>query len=287
LTRDVAIGAIWLCTLVVQPARAQSTDDEAPAPVADPVEEPVDEPASPEERLPVDTLAPYRLQFDVLADRTIGTTSTPVEFDWRATDVQLGVTGSLPAELNNFNSLRGGALVRLPSGGLVWDLTLGWVEVFDTVSSRQLAFTPYRQPGRPSRIEIDVLAGIPLAEGVVTVAPRWFPAAQLVFNGYLGLRYRLHPTGFRGMRFGQIAGNLLNPTLSEQELDNLEGVRLDAMVTDAERYGLVAGLGNDVYLKPGLFISPRALFSVPLLAPASQTRLLWWGEATLALGFAW
>lgn len=244
------------------------------------------EPAPPE-REPDDGLAPYRVPFDVLADRTIGTTSRPVAFDWRNRTLMVAFQGTFQAELNNFNSLRGGGLVRLPGPGILWEFGASWVQVWDTPSSELLALTPYRQPGRPSRIELDVTAAVPLAEGIVTSSPKWFPAAQLVFEGLVGLRYRIHPTGFRGLKPGQILSGSLSPTLREDELANLETARLDAMETDPERYGLVAGLANDIYLKPGVFISPRALFSVPLFAPASQTDLLWWGEASVAVGYAW
>ena len=43
-----------------------------------------------------------------------------------------------------------------------------------------------------------------MAEGVVTVWPRFFPAVQMVFSGYAGLRYTLYPQGFRGMTIGQM-----------------------------------------------------------------------------------
>jgi len=256
------------------------------APGDDAASPPVDEGADEPVRTPDDGLQRHREPFQLLADRAIGTTSTPVEFNWRTSTVHLGGTGTLQAELNNFNTLRGGGIVRVPSTSILWEFGLSWSQVWDTPSSRQLAFTPYRQPGRPSRIELDVTAAVPLAEGIVTTAPRWLPAMQLVFNGYLGLRYRLYPTGFAGLKTGQAVGALLSPTLRTEELDNLEKVRPDAMQVDPERYGLIFGLGNDVYLRPGLFVSPRAFFSLPVFAPASQTDLLWWGEATVAVGVA-
>lgn len=250
----------------------------APAP-ADPATEPVPDGQDGD-------LAKYRAPFEVLSDRTIGTTSSPVEFNWRRTKVHVGGQGAFLAELNNFNTLTGGAVVRLPTDGLLFGLGLGWSEVWDTPSSELLALTPYRQPGRPSRVDLDVTVGIPLAEGIVTVAPRWFPAVQLVFQGYAGVRYSLYPTGFRGLSLGQVAGAVLSPQLRQEEVDNLERARLDAMEVDRGRYGLVAGLGNDLYFKRGLFVSPRVLFAVPLLAPASGTELYFWMEPSLALGVA-
>jgi hypothetical protein len=235
---------------------------------------------------PADVLSPYRTQFDVLAERTIGTTSRPVEFNWRRTKVQVAVTGSYLVELNNFNSMRGGALVRLPSGGLVVELGATYAGVWDSPSSRQLALTPYRQAGHPNRLEVDFTVGLPLAEGIVTTFPRFFPAVEMVLNSYGGFRYLLYPTGFGGMKAGQIMGALLAPSLTESELDNLDDARLDAMQVDSGRYGLLVGLGNDLYFKSGFFLSPRLMIAVPLLAPATQTELLVWADLSLAVGLA-
>src|SRR5690606_34258579 len=126
-----------------------------------------------------------------------------------------------------------------------------------------------------------------LAEGVVTTVPRFFPAVQLAFVAYGGLRYALSPQAFAKMRPGQVAGAIIAPSLSDHEIDNLEGARLDAMQVDPGRFGLYAGLGNDIYFKSGVFVSPRLLVGVPLLAPATQSELWMWADLSLAAGLAW
>lgn len=254
-----------------------------------PAEDPAEAPAGDQEEPPpepVDVLSRHRTPFDVLADRAIGTTSVPVEFNWRRSSIQLAGASSFLFELNNFNSVRGGALARIPTGGTLLELGLSYVSVWNTPSSGQLALTPYRQPGRPDRLELDVALVVPLAEGVVTASPKLFPAVQLVFNAYGGVRYLIHPTGFARMTAGQVAGAILAPTLTEAEIANLEDDRLAAMQVDPARYGLMFGLGNDVYFEPGLFVSPRLLLAVPLLAPATRTDLLWWADFTIAVGVA-
>ena len=233
-----------------------------------------------------DPLAPYRLPLADLVQRTIGTVTKPVAFDWRQTKVQVAATGSQLFELNNFNSIRGGAMARFPSGGMITELGLSYVKTWDTPSSELLALTPYRQPGRPSRLEIDLTLALPLAEGVVTAAPRFLPAAQLVFNAYATFRYSLYTGGFKHMKAGKVLGAIFAPALTDAELDNLERYRLDAMQVDTGRYELLIGLGNDLYFKQGLFISPRAMFSLPLLATVSQSHLLFWADFSLALGVA-
>ena len=55
---------------------------------------------------------------------------------------------------------------------------------------------------------------------------------------------------------------------------------------DTGRYALLVGLSPDLYLRQGVFVSPRMLLSVPLLAPASGTALQWWAEGGLVVGVA-
>ncbi len=258
-------------------ADPQPADPQPPAEGPPPAEDP---------QAVEDPLSPYRVRFGALVERAIGTTSVPVEFDWRRTHVQLAATGSYLSELNNFNVLRSGVLVRLPSDSLMFEFGASYSESWDSPSSRQLALTPYRQPGHPDHLEVDFNVGVPLAEGVVTTAPRFFPAVQLVLNGYAGVRYLVYPTGFAHLRPGQVAKALISPTLSTEEIDNLDDERLPAMQIDPGRYGVLLGLGNDIYFKPGLFIAPRVMVAVPILAPVSGTNLYVWADLSLTLGIA-
>lgn len=247
---------------------------------------PVPEPAVVDEAQPDDPISRYRTRFDVLAERAIGTTSTPVEFDWRRTTAQVAVTGGFLFELNNFDSGRGGVLARVPTGGVLLEFGLSYAGVSNTPSSRLLALTPYRQPGRPNRLEVDFTVGLPLAEGVVTTFPKFFPAVEMVFNAYGGVRYLVYPTGWDHMKPGEVGGAILSPSMTQIEIDNLDEERLDSMKVDLGRYGLMFGFGNDLYFKPGVFLSPRFLLALPLLAPASQTDLLLWADFSLAIGVA-
>ena len=58
------------------------------------------------------------------------------------------------------------------------------------------------------------------------------------------------------------------------------------MQVDPERWGPVIGIGNDIYFAQGVFVSPRVMVSVPLLAPVTGSDLLWWGDASVAVGVA-
>lgn len=252
----------------------EAEPDEAPASEGD---------ASSEDE---DPLSPYRADFEILMDRTIGRASMPVEFNWRDTNVQVAASGSFLFELNNFNSGRLGAMARIPTGGVMLEVGANWVLVGDSESSRLLALTPYRQPGRPDRLEVDFTLGLPVAEGAVTTRPRWMPALQLVFNGYAGVRYAVYPTGWSGMRTAQVLRAIVNPSLTDVELENLEDARLDAMEVDPTRYMLTAGFGNDLYFQQGLFLSPRVMFRVPLLAPITGSRMLFQTDVSLVLGVA-
>ena len=278
-SRALALGALlW--------AAPAAGEDEPAAPADDTGETPPGDDAGGEEPTPDDTLSRYRTPFPVLVERTIGNTSKSVEFNWRRSRVQLAANGNHLFELNNFNSLRAGGMARIPSGGLIFELGLSHVWAWDTPSSELLALTPYRQPGRPPHLDLDFDVGIPLAEGVVTTFPRWFPAVELVFNAYGGLRYALYPTAFGGMKLREVAGAVVSPALTETEIDNLDDKRLDAMQVDPGRYGLVAGFGTDLYFRQGVFVSPRALFSVPVLAPAAGSELLFWADLSVVIGVA-
>lgn len=233
-----------------------------------------------------DSISKFRAPFGVLTERVIGTASKPVLFNWRRSTVQVAATGSFLFELNNFNSMRVGALVRAPLGGPVFEIGATYVGVWDTPSSRLLALTPYRQPGRPDRLEVDLGVAMPIAEGVVTSFPRFMPALQLVFNGYVGFRYLIYPTGWGGMRPGQVGAAIFAPKISQIELGNLDNERKAAMQVDTGRYNFMAGFGNDIYSKAGVFVSPRLLVAVPLIAPVSETKLRWWADFSLAIGKA-
>lgn len=237
-------------------------------------------------QLAPDDPARQRMPFYVLLDRAIGTTARPVAFNWRASPVQFAAIGGLVAELNTFNTARGGALMRLPSQRTVFELGVAYVRVTDSQGSNAIALTPYRQDGRPSRLEVDAQLGYALAEGVITSAPRWMPSMQMVVNAYGGVRYAVYPTGFRGLRPGQVGVAIVSPELSIAEIDNLESARLAAMSVDPSRYWLQAGLGQDLYFKQGFFISPRVMFTVPLLATVTGSRLLLAPDFSLAIGFA-
>lgn len=253
-----------------------------------PQEEEKEEETAPDEEAPVpdDALSRYRTPFPVLAEQTIGTASKAVEFNWRRTTVHVASTGSHFFELNNFDSLRAGGMVRAPVERFIVEVGASYVWVWDTPSSELLALTPYRQPGRPSRVELEATVGFPVAEGVVTTFPRLFPAAELIFSAYAGLRYALYPMSFDDMKIREIAAAVVSPVMTTDELDNLEDRRLDAMSIDPGRYGVMIGFGNEIYFRQGLFLMPRAMFAVPIFAPVSESELLFWADLSLSVGVA-
>jgi len=232
------------------------------------------------------TLERYRLPFNVLAERSIGRTSRRVRFDWRRNLLQVAALGGLPAELNSFDSLRAGGLLRRPLGDALLELSLAYVWVRGSESTEQLALTPYRQPGRPNRLELDLGAAYAVAEGVVTPLPGVLPAAQLVLHADARLRYLIHPGGFEDMGWKDALRASVAGSLTDEELDNLESRRLPGMVVDPARYGMLAGLGVDLYLQSGLFLTYKLLVAVPLLAFMADAELLWGLELDLALGVA-
>lgn len=260
---------------------APTTGEKATAP-ARPAKADGDTPPPPEEDT---SLQRYRTPFEVLTERTIGAASRAVRFDWRRSRFQLAITGSQLLELNNFSSGRLGLLLRKPFGDLMAELGVAWVFTGGSPSTDTLALTPYRQVGRPSRLEIDLNAAYPLAEGVATARVGFFPATELVFSFDAGIRYRYYPGELSGQGFGDVAKAILAPRLSSEELDNLEGRRLPGMRIDPSRYDLLLGFSLDLYFGSGGFLSPRVMVA-PSFTGASETKLGWWWELTLGAGWA-
>ena len=237
-------------------------------------------------RTPDTSIQRHRTAFEALTERAIGRTSRRVRFDWRRGGAQVGVLGGLPAELNNFDSLHAGVFVRAPTGGLLVEGALRYVWVEGSDSTRKLALTPYRQAGRLPRLELDVSAAYPLAEGIVTAAPGFMPATQLVLNGVGHFRYLHYPGSFAGLGLTDTFKAILSPRLTEEELDNLEADRLPGMKIARGRWVALAGLSLDLYFQSGFLVSTRTLVSLPLLAPATRSEILFGLELNLSLGFA-
>lgn len=285
--RSAFVGlAAVLSVCLWHEARAQmsSVDTETTEPVPA-IPAPSTQPPDPEHE-PDTTLSRHRTTFEVLTERTIGATSRRVRFDWRRKSMQLGATGALPAELNNFESLRAGGFIRIPSAGMLLEASVCHVWVRGTTSTRRLALTPYRQPGRPGRYELDFSVAYPVAEGVVTAVPRLIPAAELVLNAYADLRYQVYPGAFAGLGIKDTLKAILAPSFSRSELANLEDDRLPGMEVDPARYGLLVGLGTDVYFQSGFFFSHKLLVAVPLLQPMTETELGLGLDLTVSTGLA-
>lgn len=228
----------------------------------------------------------YRAPVDALAESMIGTASRSVRFDWRRSPVGIALVGSELLERNNFGSARVGVLARRAFGDLVAEAAFNYAMTWPTLSSELLSLTPYRQAGRPNRFEADVNVSYPLAEGVVTPLPSFVPPAEMVFLATGGLRYLVYPEGFNNMRLEDVALALASPQLSEAELENLEHSRLPGMQVDPGRFGMLAGFSLDLYFQPGVFVSPRALLNLPVFSLGGGTRLGFWWETSIAVGFA-
>lgn len=255
---------------------AEATPAASPTPVAPVVSEQA-----------TDSIESVKAPVDVLTERMIGVASRAVRFDWRRTSFGVGATGGELLEMNNFRSRRIGVSARRPFGSVMGDMALSWVETESSPSSRKLALTPYRQVGRPSRLELDVNAGYPLAEGVATSRPGALPATELVFSAQGGLRYLHYPGAIKGAdvrevgEIQELGRSILAPSLTSKELRYLEDKRPGGMEVDRARYSLLAGLGADVYIHSGGYVAPRAMIALPV----TGTGLGWWWELTVDAGW--
>ncbi|MGI5861529.1 MAG: hypothetical protein ACOX6T_05665, partial [Myxococcales bacterium] len=231
------------------------------------------------------TIARHRAPFEVLTERMIGEASRAVRFDWRRKTVGIGAIGSQLLELNNFWSARVGGFARVPFSSLVTEVAVTWVFTRGSESTERLALTPYRQVGRPSRLELDVNVGFPVAEGVATAWPSFLPPLELVFSLDVGFRYIYYPGALSGAGFREVAGAIFSPQLNDRELENLEEDRLPAMEVDGGRYNLLAGGSLDLYFQSGFFLSPRVMVALPIMSQFTGSGLGWWWELSLGLGW--
>lgn len=234
------------------------------------------------------TVERYRTPLEALTERPVGEASRAVRYDWRRSRVGFGVTGGSLLELNNFWSARLGGFVRKAFGNFMLELAVTWVGVWDSDASLKLALTPYRQFGRPPRLEIDANLSYALFEGVGTARLGIIPAAQLVLSATVGLRYLLHPQAFRGLDPGAALAAVFSPRLSDTEVANLDTVRNRGMQVDRARYGLLAGFTFDVYFRPGVVLSPRVMMAIPVFGAVNGPGLGvgWWWELSLGVGAA-
>jgi len=228
-------------------------------------------------------LEPFRIPVEVITERMVGSASRAVRFDWRKKKVAVAVIASDLVELNNFVSVKLGASARVPLGVFIGEAGLSWVGTWGSLSTELLSLTPYRQVARPSRFQLEANLAYPLAEGVATSRPGFFPATELVFSAVAGLRYLYYPGSLDGLSLRDGALALVAPLLGQVEIDNLEVARLPAMEIDRARYGVLGGLSLDVYFPPGAFITPRVMISPPLLSLGSG--LSWWWELTISAGW--
>ncbi|MBL8918687.1 MAG: hypothetical protein JNJ54_07515 [Myxococcaceae bacterium] len=226
----------------------------------------------------------FRAPLDALLERPVGEASRAVRFDWRRSRIGFGVISSSLLELNNYSSFRIGGYVRKALGNFMLEGAVTYVFVFGSDATNKLALTPYRQFGRPPRVEVDLTVGYAIAEGVVTSRPGLVPAAQLVLTANVGVRYLFYPGGLAGLPALDVAAALFAPRISDAEITNLDKRRLPAMQVDRARYGLLAGFTLDVYFQPGIAVTPRVMMALPVFSGMAGAGLGWWWELSLAVG---
>lgn len=232
------------------------------------------------------TLQSHRSPFEALSERMVGVASRAVRYDWRKANVEFAVTGSQLLELNNFNSARIGGAVRVAVSSLMVEFSVSYVHAWGSDASEKLSLTPYRQAGRPRRVEADLVLGYALAEGVTTAKFGFLPPTQLVFLVNAGLRYRYYPHELDKIPTGEAIGTFFAPKLSDKEVNNLEYARLPGMQIDRSRYDLLVGFSLAVYFQNGAFISPRLMFSPPVFSALTGSSLVVWWDLGLSLGWS-
>jgi hypothetical protein len=197
-----------------------------------------------------------------------------VRFDWRRSPAMLLLHGSELIERNNFATFRVGGLARKAFDSWLLEGGATWVFVSPTESSRMLALTPYRQAGRPPRLELEVNLSHPLFEGVVTPLHDILPPAEMVLHATVGARYLFYWQNVVGDR-------AWDRDTTWTELDTWRDIA-EGLATGQLRDEDRARLERDAL--GGMGVDPA--LGVPLLAPVNGTRLGFFFEAGLGLGWA-
>jgi hypothetical protein len=281
MTRRATLA--WVaCGLLLSGASLAQTIASTPATSTSPTPPP----AAPTTAENDDVVLRSRTPIQALTEHFVGSTSRAVRFDWRRSVVMVGLMAGEVVEKNNFSQQRYGAIARKAFGDIIVEGGLQLYRSDDTPSSQLLALTPYRQAGRPGHLEIDLNIGYPLAEGVVTPVTSFIPPAEIALIALGGVRYLGYWQTFPDRPIQDIGLDLASPRLSALELERLDRVAPEAMAIDTARLHALVGLGVDTYVQPGLWVSPRALVAVPLLAPATGTALGFFWELSLVLGWA-
>lgn len=242
--------------------------------------------APPAKEIDESALQSHRTAFEALSERMIGTASRAVRYDWRKMNLGIAATASQLLELNNFNSVRVGGGLRFPLSELMVEFAAFYVHTWGSEATERLSFTPYRQAGRPSRLEIDLNVGFPLAEGVSTPRFGFLPATELVFSVNAGIRYLYYPGSLNGFDGWRAFGALFAPSMDDDQIKNLEPQRLPGMGIDRTRYNLLVGFSLDVYFQTGVFLGPRVMLALPVFSGFTGSGLGVWWELTMSAGWS-
>jgi len=214
----------------------------------------------------------------------LGTATRPVAFAWRKAEVILTGEYAGLVEYNNFESHRLGLVSRWPGEMGTFDASIAHVTTSGTQATHTLARTPYLQTGRPSRWELGLGYSFALAEGVVTWAPSFLPQSQMVFSVAGEMRYLFYTDAWKAQKGGKKFTSLLKTEVNGTGKAALDKTKPEGMRVDPSLLDFLVGPRLDVYVRPGIVVSPTVKIALPLLR-AQGGLGLWW-LASLEAGYA-
>lgn len=233
------------------------------------------------------SLETWRTPLQALNEHFLGTASRPVRFDWRRSPAMFVLRVAEVIERNSFGQWQIGVIGRKAFGDLLIDGGINAFFAYETVSSQQLALTPFRQAGRPDHFQLEFNVGYALAEGVVTPIVSWLPPMEMALVAQAGVRYLIYTESFTGGRpFVDVARSLATPQLTVEEIERLESTGPEGMQIDPARLHALVGASLDVYVAPGVIVAPRAMVGVPLLSAVTASELGLFVELGLSIGYA-
>lgn len=223
---------------------------------------------------------------DDIVKSQVGSVARASVYRWRQKSVLISLTAGQLVEMNAFESTKYAIVMRFPGETVTMQLGLARILVANTDATRELAATPYRQAGRPSRFEADFGLETPLSEGVANQLFEFYPLGQMVVSAQARLRYLVYPEVAKskgGAR--EVMQSWFATALSDDDVEALSRNTPKAMAIDRGRLNLLGGLRFEHFASSGLAFHADLLLAAPISDSNNAKGLGAWWEMTGGVGF--
>jgi len=182
-----------------------------------------------------------------LLPQIMGFAERPAVHRWRKSTITIRPMIGQISEQNNFNSSHLGLLLDFPGDSFSFQLGFRKIDVTDSFSSRQLALTPFKQPGHAARKEIQIGMKMPLIEGIGSQIYDIIPQSQFVFHGLARLNWHLYPKAWQDEDFTDILQGLFKTEIGGSEYRSIQESSPSALLPSRSRHSIGAGFAVEQY----------------------------------------